>query len=230
MSDHDAGGSDGIGAFVQYEGATNGTSVHLYDFDGTSITGEQSIAQTGQWTPGLPGHSYDYFSNFILSSARGVVAFVAQATKPLPSTSPEITTIAVPDTVEGIWFQQSESDPVQLAGFDGQQTPGLAEGVTLDQLRWPAFDKHLGLQPRVEYFISHLICNSATKVHKIGLPFGRPTLVNRVVVDLGPPLPVAVLVVNNTITRVALVGYPPSRLCSTSCQHRRPYNASIIPP
>jgi len=138
LLDHDGNSNDAFPAFVDYEGETNGRSVHVFNFDlnGPSVTGGRSVAKTGDPVPQLFTFEFAIFSTYVANTA-GNVAGLFDAVPRSDETSPGPQEGLAP--VQGVWFEDS-SGILQLGGHNGQQAPGLAAEVTLQQISFPAFN------------------------------------------------------------------------------------------
>ncbi|QDT01585.1 DUF7453 family protein [Adhaeretor mobilis] len=135
--------ADQVTVFTEYHGFVSGTSVHQFQIDDTSVTSGRSVAKTGDMTPGLGGHEFNFFSNFVANETGGVALFAAASPSSPPANATSQFDPGGPQAgvvpVEGVWFEDS-GGTLTLAAYNGQQASGLDAGVTMQQIAFPAFN------------------------------------------------------------------------------------------
>lgn len=132
-----------VALFTEYQGVVSGTSIHQCQIGESSITSCRSVAKTADAAPGIAGHEFGFFSNF-QQNASGDVAFFATVSPSsgLPQEFGVESQSESPlgaEAIDGIWFEDS-GGTLQLAGYHGQQAPGLDPGVSMVGLEFPAYN------------------------------------------------------------------------------------------
>lgn len=132
-----------VALFTEYQGFVSGTSIHQCQIGESSITSCRSVAKTADAAPGLAGHEFGFFSNFQQNSSSDVAFFATVSpSSGAPQEFGDESQSESPrgaEAIDGIWFEDS-GGRLQLAGYHGQQAPGLDPGVSMVGLQFPAFN------------------------------------------------------------------------------------------